>query len=194
MYHSIALLLPDGRVLAAGSNPNRRDDELRLELFHPPYLFQGPRPFIETAPQEIQYGATIRIHTPQAQDIKWVEIVWPMATTHSCETGQRIVDLPFEATDFCHLHVRVATEQNLAPPGWYMLFLVNHSGIPSVARWMHLTSGHRPQHDPATIKERIDMRMTGQERPVPGTEGMDRETHAPPGPRSHPEYGRREKS
>jgi len=41
MYHSIALLLPDGRVLAAGSNPNRRDDELRLEIFHPPYLFRG---------------------------------------------------------------------------------------------------------------------------------------------------------
>ena len=49
MYHSIALLLPDGRVLAAGSNPNRRDDELRLEIYHPPYLFRGPRPFIETS-------------------------------------------------------------------------------------------------------------------------------------------------
>src|SRR6266853_1344512 len=56
MYHSIALLLPDGRVLAAGSNPNRRDDELRLEIFHPPYLFKGPRPFVETAPVEILYG------------------------------------------------------------------------------------------------------------------------------------------
>src|SRR5262249_56140676 len=66
MYHSIALLLPDGRVLAAGSNPNRRDDELRLEIFHPPYLFRGPRPFIEVAPQEIQYGSTNTHHTPPA--------------------------------------------------------------------------------------------------------------------------------
>jgi plastocyanin len=190
MYHSIALLLPDGRVLAAGSNPNRRDDELRMEIFHPPYLFRGPRPFIEAAPQEIQYGSTITIHTPQARDIKWVEIIWPMATTHSCETGQRIVDLPFESNDFCHLHVHISKEQNLAPPGWYMLFLVNRSGVPSVAKWVHLTGGLQPKHDPATIKERIDMRMTGKERPVPGTEGMDRGTHAPSEPRQHPEHGR----
>jgi hypothetical protein len=85
MYHSIALLLPDGRVLAAGSNPNRRDDELRLEIFHPPYLFRGPRPFIESAPEEILYGSTIAIHTPQAYGIKWVHLIRPMATTHSCE-------------------------------------------------------------------------------------------------------------
>jgi FtsP/CotA-like multicopper oxidase with cupredoxin domain len=180
MYHSIALLLPDGRVLAAGSNPNRRDDELRLEIFHPPYLFRGPRPIIESVLQEIQYGATLTIHTPNARDIKWVEIIWPMATTHSCETGQRIVDLPFKAENLCHLHAQVPKQPNLAPPGWYMLFLVNHAGIPSVAKWVHLTGGRRPKHDPAAIKEWIDMRMTGKERPVPGTEGMDRERHAPP--------------
>lgn len=50
MYHSVALLLPDGRVLGAGSNPRRRDDELRLELYHPPYLLRGPRPCIDHAP------------------------------------------------------------------------------------------------------------------------------------------------
>lgn len=194
MYHSIALLLPDGRVLAAGSNPNRRDDELRMEIFHPPYLFRGPRPFIETAPQEIQYGSTFSIHTPQARDIKWVEIIWPMATTHSCETGQRVVDLPFEAADFCHLRVRVDAGQNIAPPGWYMLFLVNHAGIPSVARWVHLTGGQRPAHEPAMIKERIDMRMTGKERPVPGTEGMDRERHAPSETHQHSEHKELDKS
>ena len=53
MYHSIALLLPDGRVLTAGSNPEANDvpgGELRLELYHPPYLFRGPRPIIDRAP------------------------------------------------------------------------------------------------------------------------------------------------
>ena len=179
MYHSIALLLPDGRVLAAGSNPNRRDDELRMEIFHPPYLFRGPRPFIETAPVEILYGSTITIHTPQAQEIKWVQLIRPMATTHSCEPGQRIVDIPFKAHDFCHLQGKIFDQQNIAPPGWYMLFLVNHAGIPSVAKWIHLTGGKAPRHDPAFIKEMIDMRMTGHERPVPGTIGMDHETHAP---------------
>ncbi len=179
MYHSIALLLPDGRVLAAGSNPNRRDDELRLEIFHPPYLFRGPRPFIESAPEEILYGSTIAIHTPQAYGIKWVHLIRPMATTHSCEPGQRIIDVPFETHDFCHIHGKITLEQNIAPPGWYMLFLVNHDGVPSVAKWVHLTGGRTPKHDPAFIKEMIDMRMTGHEKPVPGTLGMDHERHAP---------------
>jgi plastocyanin len=179
MYHSIALLLPDGRVLAAGSNPNRRDDELRLEIFHPPYLFRGPRPFIESAPTEILYGSIIAIHTPQAHDIKWVELIRPMATTHSCEPGQRVVDMPFEADGFCHIHAKVTNEQDIAPPGWYMLFLVNRAGVPSVATWVHLTGGKTTRHDPALIKEMIDMRMTGNEKPVPGTLGLDHERPAP---------------
>ena len=174
MYHSIALLLPDGRVLAAGSNLNRRDDELRLEIFHPPYLFKGARPFIDMAPEEIQYGQTIAIHTPQARDIKWVELIWPMATTHSCETGQRIVDVPFEVKDFCHIQASIPKEQNIAPPGWYMLFLVNRAGVPSIAKWVHLTGGRKPSHEPAMIKELIDMRLTGKEIAAPGTEFMDR--------------------
>ena len=172
MYHSIALLLPDGRVLAAGSNPNRRDDELRLEIYHPPYLFRGPRPFIETVPQQILYGGNFEIHTPQAEEIQWVELIWPMATTHSCETGQRVVDLEFKAHDFCHLHVNVLREQNIAPPGWYMLFLVNKLGVPSVAKWVQLTGGMKPNHEPAEIKQRLDMHVTSKDRPVPGTEGM----------------------
>jgi hypothetical protein len=83
MYHSIALLLPDGRVLTAGSNPNRRDDELRLEIYRPPYLFRGSRPFIETVPRQVVYGGNFEIHTPQAEEIQWVELIWPMATTRS---------------------------------------------------------------------------------------------------------------
>ena len=101
----------------------------------------GPRPFIETVPQQIVYGGSFEIHTPQAEEIKWVELIWPMATTHSCETGQRVVDLEFKAHDFCHLHVNVLSEQNIAPPGWYMLFLVNKLGVPSVAKWVQLTGG-----------------------------------------------------
>ena len=108
---------PTAACLRPAPNPNRRDDELRLEIYHPPYLFRGPRPFIETVPQQIVYGGSFEIHSPQAEEIKWVELIWPMATTHSCETGQRVVDLEFKARDFCHLHVNVLSEQNIAPPG-----------------------------------------------------------------------------
>jgi len=62
MYHSVALLLPDARVLTAGSNPSRRNDETRLEIYHPPYLFRGPRPCIEQVPQQITLGASFTVH------------------------------------------------------------------------------------------------------------------------------------
>jgi hypothetical protein len=158
-------------VPKAGSNPNRRDDELRLEIYHPPYLFHGPRPFIETVPQQIVYGGSFEIHSPQAEEIQWVELIWPMATTHSCETGQRVVDLEFKARDFCYLHVSVLSEQNIAPPGWYMLFLVSKLGVPSVAKWVQLTGGAKPDHDPAEIKQHIDMHVTSKNDPVPETKG-----------------------
>jgi plastocyanin len=139
LYHSVALLLPDGRVITAGSNPHRGDDELRLELFHPPYLFRGPRPFITDAPDAIAYGQTIEIHTPQGADIEWIELIRPMATTHSCDTEQRLLDLPIERRrNPCRLRATVPKNPNLAPPGWYMLFIVNRDRIPSVARWVHL--------------------------------------------------------
>jgi len=138
LYHSIALLLPDGRVITAGSNPDRGDDELRLELYHPPYLFRGPRPFIQAAPHEWVYGSKIAIHTPQAAEIKWAHLIRPMAVTHSCDTSQRLIDLPISERDTCHIHVSVAENPNLAPPGWYLLFICDNAGIPSVAQWVHL--------------------------------------------------------
>jgi hypothetical protein len=73
----------------------------------------------------------------------------------------------------------VTNEHNIAPPGWYMLFLVNREGVPSVAKWVHLTAGKSLKFEPALIKEMIDMRMTGHEKPVPGTLGMDHDRHLP---------------
>src|SRR4029079_1086695 len=90
LYQSIARLLPDGRVIAAGSNPDRGDDELRLELYHPPYLFRGPRPFIQATPHEWSYGDEIAIHTPQSGQIRWAHLIRPMAVTHSDDTSQRL--------------------------------------------------------------------------------------------------------
>jgi hypothetical protein len=141
LYHSVALLLPDGRVITAGSNPHRRDDELRLELYHPPYLFRGPRPFIESAPSTVTHGEAFEIHTPQADAIRWVQLIKPMAVTHSCDTEQRLVDLPIRrGRGFCSLTVRVPREPGLAPPGWYMLFITDVNGVPSTATWVRVTT------------------------------------------------------
>ena len=174
MCHSIALLLPDGRVLP------RINRTVVTNFGWKSSSTISFRPTSDYRAHRRRYCMlAISIHTPQAQEIKWVQLIRPMATTHSCEPGQRIIDIPFEAGDFCHIHGKVTSEQNIAPPGWYMLFLVNRDGVPSVAKWTHLTGGKKPNHDPAFIKEMIDMRMTGQERPVPGTLGMDHDRHAP---------------
>jgi len=143
LYHSIALLLPDARVLTAGGNPSRRNDELRLEIYHPPYLFRGPRPCIEAAPQAVKLDESFTVHTPHAADIQWISLVRPMATTHSYDSSQRLVDLKFRRRGVCKLVARMPDNPNLVPPGYYMLFLVDRRGVPSVAKWVRVLP--RPQ-------------------------------------------------
>ncbi|MGB8703004.1 MAG: hypothetical protein WCD18_26610 [Thermosynechococcaceae cyanobacterium] len=70
LYHSVALLLPNGKVLLAGSTPPKKPTELRLEIYSPPYLFQGTRPSIDSAPVEISRGQTILVATQQASTIQ----------------------------------------------------------------------------------------------------------------------------
>lgn len=154
LYHSIALLLPDARVLTAGSNPSRRNDEMRLEVYHPPYLFRGPRPCIEQAPDRVTLGASFTVHVPNAVDIKWVSLVRPMATTHSYDSEQRLVDITFRRNGVCKLNAHVPSNPNLVPPGWYMLFVVNRRGVPSVAKWVHVLAPTKP---PSPVLKRGDI-------------------------------------
>ncbi|ACC81267.1 galactose oxidase-like domain-containing protein [Nostoc punctiforme] len=137
VYHSVALLLPDGRVVAAGGNPQRTVNELRLEIYSPAYMSRS-RPIIQSAPQTLSYGLQFTIQTPQAGNIKWVSLIRPMATTHSCDTEQRIVDVPINSRNSTSLNVTVTNNRNIAPPGWYMLFISDSNGTPSVATWTRI--------------------------------------------------------
>ncbi len=148
LYHSIALLLPDGRVVAAGGNPARGkqvewdppdpNEELRMEVYSPPYLFKGPRPVIDAAPTEWKYGQTFAIQSQQAGNIRWVSLIKNGVTTHSFNTGQRLVDLSIVSQAEGVIQAAVTNEPNIAPPGWYMLFITDTNGVPSVATWVHL--------------------------------------------------------
>jgi hypothetical protein len=134
-YHSTALLLPDGRVISGGSDFGGQDGT--VEIFSPPYLFRGPRPSIATAPATLGYGESFSISTPDAGDIARVALVRPGATTHADNFDQRYVDLSFSPGSGTLQAVAPETAAK-APPGYYMLFLVNSDGVPSVATFVHL--------------------------------------------------------
>ena len=133
MYHSTAALLPDGRVLSAGGNSLVLGGELNAELYSPAYLFKGPRPVIAAAPAAVRFGEVFRVDTPEAASIGSVAFVRTAATTHNFDENQRYVPAGF-TTGAGFLDVTVPSSANLLPPGYYMLFLVDATGVPSVAR------------------------------------------------------------
>jgi hypothetical protein len=137
-YHSSALLLPDGRVATFGNNPSTGSFELRIEIYSPDYLTKGTRPQITSAPTEMTYGGSYPMSTTQAAPIKSVSLVRPMAVTHSNDGNQRLVDVPFVPQVDGTLQLSITSNPNLAPPGWYMLFAVDVTGVPSVASWVHI--------------------------------------------------------
>jgi hypothetical protein len=136
LYHSNALLLPDGRVMTAGSNPERTMNELRIEIFHPPYLFKGVRPTINKIPERLRYGNTFEIETNEASEIGSIAFIRPSITTHCVNVDQRYIGLEFNQINSNILKVSIPANKNIILPGYYMLFIVNENKIPSVARFV----------------------------------------------------------
>jgi hypothetical protein len=145
LYHSNTLLLPDATVMAVGSNPvrGRATFEPHIEIYQPAYLFDATgkpakRPVIgPLTSSTITYGTTLHINTPDAATIKSVVLVRPGAVTHAFDMDQRLVGLEF-TVKAGELQATVPANYNLAPPGYYLLFLVNAEGVPSVGRFVKL--------------------------------------------------------
>ena len=134
-YHSTAVLLPDGRVLVAGQTSGTQ--QTTAEVFSPPYLFRGPRPVIGAAPSNAGRGTSFSVGTPDAGRVTRVALIRPDSVTHGVNFDQRYLSLRFTSTSD-GLSVEAPTPSQ-APPGWYMLFLIDGDGIPSVASWIQLT-------------------------------------------------------
>lgn len=157
MYHSTANLLPDGRILLAGSNPHyfynfKREypTELRVEAFSPEYLSPdraNVRPVIEGIPETVRYGEVFEVVVSVSLPVVGILEVnlgnAPFAT-HSFSQGQRLVKLAVTPTSpdgsgRYKICCTAPPNGKVAPPGYYMAFAVNQ-GVPSVARWIHLAS------------------------------------------------------
>jgi Domain of unknown function (DUF1929)/Glyoxal oxidase N-terminus len=142
-YHATALLLPDARVLVMGKDGLFNTEpynypEHRVEIFSPPYLFRGHRPSILTAPQHVPYDTTFDIETTDAAEIASVVLLRAGAATHSFNMDQRHVGLVINTRASNHLTVTSPPNSNLAPPGFYMLFIIDTTGVPSVAEFVQL--------------------------------------------------------
>jgi hypothetical protein len=146
MYHSTAVLLPDARVAIAGhtrlgnvgGEPGSTEDH-SIEIFNPPYLFEGPRPVIDAAPAQARLGTEITIDA-RTDDVSRVTLLRPCAVTHSVDMNQRLVEPIVVSRDVDRIVVRLPADPTVAPPGHYMMFLISRFGVPSRARFVKLTA------------------------------------------------------
>ena len=137
-YHSSFLLLSDGSVLAGG-DPQGPAGPTPHERFYPDY-FDKLRPSITVAPPTIHYGGTFQISTPTPADITEVILLRSGAVTHGYNMSQRGIELDITGTGGGVLNVDEPPNANLAPPGWYLLFILDSNRVPSESQWIRLTS------------------------------------------------------
>ncbi len=139
-YHSAAALLPSGQVLASGGISGAL--ERTMEIYSPPYLFRGPRPVIKSMPAMKEHGQPFYIYTANAKEIDKVVLVRPVSNTHNTDSEQRVLELRFTREPDAD-RVRATMPAGVhpyphAPRGYYLLFILDCDGIPSVGKFIFL--------------------------------------------------------
>jgi Domain of unknown function (DUF1929) len=145
-YHSGGLLLPNGSVLTLGGNPlygNKQDTQpqtfnTEIDVYFPPYMFQGTRPAIASAPKVMQLSHSYLIKVSQAASIKSLRLMRPDNPTHVTDVNERSVAVSFTQAGHGELKITLPSDSNLLPPSYYMLFAANSKGVPSVGYWVQV--------------------------------------------------------
>jgi len=146
LYHSVALLLPDATVLTGGGGTPGPQTNLNGEIYYPPYLFKqdgsgekAPRPRITQAPQQqLGWNEAFDIRVGSGNRISRVTLLRSGSDTHSFNNEQRFLDLPFQQKGLV-IQLTTPAQRTIAPPGYYLLFVFDTLGVPSVAKLLRLS-------------------------------------------------------
>ncbi len=140
VYHSAAILMPNGTVLSTGGGAPGPVNNLNAEVYYPPYLFRStptggaqlaPRPrAVAVSTLSPEYGRELNLDLAEARTIVQAVLIGTGSTTHSFNTSQRRIELPF-LQEANRVAVEMPANGNLAPPGYYEVFLIDDTGVPS---------------------------------------------------------------
>ncbi|MBW5485510.1 galactose oxidase early set domain-containing protein, partial [Streptomyces bambusae] len=146
-YHSNALVMPDGRVMVTGdelqqiaNDPDITDEmDGSIELYEPAYLHRGSRPALDEVPEgTVRHGTGFSVTTSTPDQVRRAVLLAPTTVTHAVNTSQRHLDLLLTGIRGDTLTLVAPATPADAPPGYYMLFLLNDKGVPSTAKWVKL--------------------------------------------------------
>jgi hypothetical protein len=145
-YHSGGILLPNGSVLTLGGNPlygNAQDTapqtfNQEVDVYYPPYFFQGARPKIIAAARVMRLGHNYLVRVSDPASIQYLRLMRPDNPTHVTDVNQRSIAVSFTRTSSGQLWITLPTNPNLVPPSYYMLFAVNSRGLPSTGYWVRV--------------------------------------------------------
>jgi len=138
-YHSSNILLADGSVLVGGDSSGGEDGASTPNERYFPGYFSQPRPVITGAPAAVAHGAPFTVQTPNATSVAEVVLIRPGAVTHGWNQSQRFVGCAITGTAAGSVDVLAPPDGNVAPPGHYLLFVVDGARAPSVGRWIRVT-------------------------------------------------------